>query len=319
MPARRPLLSGVCRSRIRPPSRRRRRGVSSLVGRLRQPDNRRARQWALAEGVAEALPEVALNDDVLYDLLLGENLPSHPARSTLPRLHAPGASPTRTRDPRVAERATLAAIYLKQYGGALKSSPAFGRRCVRTMPRAREALAAVFTRARSRPRGARALRKILEVESGRPGLDQACPPGATALGRRIGRKPRRHARSDAGALVACLHPRVASAHLRCASCRTRQRRPRTRRHRRRARAAVATRLGRRRRNSAAAVSSFRRRTRCVRRRFLRRSCKGAPWRDRHAPRLSRVFLIDQKQWEKALEQFSVSSPTSPRTSAIYAP
>ena len=105
------------------------------------------------KAIAEALPEVALNDDVLYDLLLGE-IASHRGQINVTALTL-GRVAQRTRDPRVAERATLAAIYAKQYGEALKSAQLWA--ALRPDDaEAREALAAVLLELDRAPRGARA-------------------------------------------------------------------------------------------------------------------------------------------------------------------
>src|SRR3989344_1286538 len=67
-----------------------------------------------------ALPRIALEPEILFNLLLGEIAGSRGqvgvAAETL------GEVAQQTRDPRVAERATLAALYAKRYDEALKSA-----------------------------------------------------------------------------------------------------------------------------------------------------------------------------------------------------
>ena len=129
---------------------------------------------------AEALPEVTLSDDILYDVLLGE-IASQRGQIGVTALTL-GRVAQKTRDPRLAERATLAALYARQYGEAQKSAQLW----VELRPEdveAREALATVLLEL-DRPAEARThLETMLAIEAGRRNLDQAYPRIAAALSR----------------------------------------------------------------------------------------------------------------------------------------
>src|SRR3989344_5441222 len=67
----------------------------------------------------EALPRVALEPEILYDLLLGEIAGQRGQIGVgAPTL---GKVAPQTRDPRIAERATLASLYAKRYDEALQA------------------------------------------------------------------------------------------------------------------------------------------------------------------------------------------------------
>ena len=81
----------------------------------------------------ETLPRVALKPEILYELLVGEIAGQRGqigvAAATL------GKVAQQTRDPRVAERATLASLYAKRYDEALQTRRNCGRNCGRVTPR----------------------------------------------------------------------------------------------------------------------------------------------------------------------------------------
>ena len=109
------------------------------------------------KAIAEALPEVALNSDVsLRPPAWRNRQPSRPDQRY--RAHARARRPADAR-PRVAERATLAAIYAKQYGEALQSAQLWA--ALRPDDaEAHEALAAVLLELDRAPRRARTSKKF---------------------------------------------------------------------------------------------------------------------------------------------------------------
>ncbi|MEK7191643.1 MAG: tetratricopeptide repeat protein [Pseudomonadota bacterium] len=261
------------------------------------------------KAIAEALPEVALNGDVLYDLLLGE-IASHRGQINVTALTL-GRVAQQTRDPRVAERATLAAIYAKQYGEALQSAQLWA--ALRPDDaEAHEALAAVLLELDRAPEARAHFEKILEVESKRHNLDQAYPRIAAALSRQSSRA----GTLDLMQALVALHPRVASAHF--------------------AFAHLAVRAGDLERAGTAAeralqlrpgweeAAQFRARILVSQKDTVRAQAFYEAFLQEHTgatgTRLNYArFLIDQKQWEKALEQFQRIVATSPEDAdAIYA-
>jgi tetratricopeptide (TPR) repeat protein len=164
-----------------------------------------------AEPVASAedsdLPQVALDADTLYRLLIGEIAGQRGqigvAAATLGRVAQ------ETGDPRVAERATLAAVYAKRFDEALKSAELW----VQLRPNstdAREALAVVLMELK-RPQDAyREFERILAAEQQtQGGLEQAYLRLVAVLGRL---SDRAQALATMQQLVA-LHPRIPAAQL----------------------------------------------------------------------------------------------------------
>ncbi len=257
----------------------------------------------------EALPEVTLSNDILYDVLLGE-IASQRGQIGVTALTL-GRVAQKTRDPRLAERATLAALYARQYGEAQKSAQLW----VELRPEdveAHEALATVLLEL-DRPAEARThFETMLAIEARRRNLEQAYPRIAAALSRQANKPGTLELMQ---ALVA-RQPRNATAHF--------------------ALAHLAVRAGDLARAGAAAeralalrpgweeAAQFRARILVSQKdtaralafyeSFLRENA-GAT-----ATRLSYArFLIDQKLWEQALEQFRQIVAGSPEDAdVIYA-
>lgn len=262
-----------------------------------------------AKSAAETLPDVALTDDVLYDILLGE-IASHRGQINVTALTL-GRVAKQTRDPRVAERAALAAIYAKQYGEALKSAELW----VELRPddtEAREALAAVLLELDRMPEARAHFERMLEIEGRRRNLDHVFPRIAAVLSRQASRS----GTLDLMQSLVARHPRVAAAQF--------------------ALAHLAVRAGDLDRAGAAAeralqlrpdweeAAQFRARIFISQKDMARAQAFYESFLQDYAgsthTRLTYArFLIDQKQWEKALEQFQRIVAASPEDAdAIYA-
>lgn len=157
-------------------------------------------------GSDEALPRVALEPEILYNLLLGEIAGSRGqigvAAETL------GEVAQQTRDPRIAERATLAALYAKRYDEALKSA----RLWAELRPRDTEAREALITALLELDRVAEAkehFQALFAAEETRRSLDQAYLRVAAVLGRASNRA----AAIDVMQSLVALNPRLAAAHF----------------------------------------------------------------------------------------------------------
>jgi tetratricopeptide (TPR) repeat protein len=154
----------------------------------------------------EALPQVALDSGILYDLLLGE-IAGHRGQVAVAATLL-GKVAQKTRDPRIAERATLAALYAKHYDEALKSAELW----VELRPQdseAREALALTLLES-GRPAEAQfQLEKILSLEAARNNIDQAYLRAASLLGR----YGNRLTALEIMQTLVRLHPQLPSAHL----------------------------------------------------------------------------------------------------------
>ncbi len=261
------------------------------------------------EPAAEPLPDAALTEDVLYDVLLGE-IASHRGQINVTALTL-GRVARLTRDPRVAERAALAAIYAKQYGEALKSAELW----VELRPDdidAREAIAAVLLELDRTPEARAHFERMLAIEDKRRNLGQAYPRIAAVLSR--------HA-SRAGTLetmqsLVARHRRVPAAHF--------------------ALAHLAVRAGDLERAGSAAeralqlrpdweeAAQFRARIFISQKDMARAQAFYESFlQDNSGATQTRLnyarFLIDQKQWEKALDQFQRIVAASPEDAdAIYA-
>jgi tetratricopeptide (TPR) repeat protein len=123
--------------------------------------------------VDATLPGVVLEPEILYNLLLGE---IGVAAATL------GEVAQQTRDPRVAERATLAALYAKRYDEALQSA----RLWAELRPNDTEAREALITTLLELDRAAEAkehFQTLFAAEETRRNLDQAYLRAAAVLGR----------------------------------------------------------------------------------------------------------------------------------------
>jgi len=154
----------------------------------------------------EALPRVALEPEILYDLLLGEIAGQRGqigvAATTL------GKVAQQTRDPRIAERATLASLYGKRYDEALESA----RLWAELRPRDTEAREALITALLELDRVTEAkehFQTLFAAEETRRNLDQAYLRVAAVLGRASNRA----AAIDVMQSLVALNPRRASAHF----------------------------------------------------------------------------------------------------------
>jgi tetratricopeptide (TPR) repeat protein len=152
------------------------------------------------------LPGVVLEPEILYNLLLGEIAGQRGqigvAAATL------GEVAQQTRDPRVAERATLAALYAKRYDEALQSA----RLWTELRPNDTEAREALITTLLELDRAAEAkehFQTLFAAEDTRRNLDQAYLRAAAVLGRTSNRA----AAIDVMQSLVALNPRLASAHF----------------------------------------------------------------------------------------------------------
>lgn len=135
---------------------------------------------AAAAEEAEALPTPELDADILYDVLLGEIAGQRGhvdmAADALVR------AAQRTRDPRLAERATLAATYAKQHAQALEAAQLW----VELRPAsvdARESLATVLLELNRVDDGRAQFEQILKLGETRNLLEQSYMRIAAVLGR----------------------------------------------------------------------------------------------------------------------------------------
>ena len=158
-----------------------------------------------AESVVD-LPRVALEPDILYDILLGEIAGQRghieTAAVTL------GKVAQKTRDPRLAERATLAALYAKRYADAMRSAQLW----VELRPanlEAREALAMALLELNQPAQAQLHLEKILALEKARKNLDRAYIRIANVLGRQSNRS----AALEIMETLVRLYPKRAAAHF----------------------------------------------------------------------------------------------------------
>ncbi|HSW52093.1 MAG TPA: hypothetical protein VLG93_02585, partial [Sulfuricaulis sp.] len=152
------------------------------------------------------LPGVVLEPEILYNLLLGEIAGQRGqigvAAATL------GEVAQQTRDPRVAERATLAALYAKRYDDALRSA----RLWAELRPHDTEAREALITALLELDRAAEAkehFQALFAAEETRRNLDQAYLRAAAVLGRTSNRA----AAIDVMQSLVALNPQLASAHF----------------------------------------------------------------------------------------------------------
>ena len=154
----------------------------------------------------EALPNVALDSEMLYNLLLGEIAGQRGqigvAAVTL------GKVAQQTRDPRVVERATLASLYAKRYDEAITSAQLW----VQLRPRDTEAREALITALLELDRVAEAksqFETLFVLDETRQNLDQAYLRAAAVLGRASNRA----AAIDVMRSLVALNPQRPSAHF----------------------------------------------------------------------------------------------------------
>ncbi len=154
----------------------------------------------------EVLPKVVLEPEILYDLLLGEIAGQRGqigvAAATL------GKVAQQTRDPRIAERATLASLYAKRYDEALQSAGLWAE----LRPNDTEAREALITALLELDRVAEAkehFQTLFASEETRRNLDQAYLRVAAVLGRASNRA----SAIDVMRSLVALNPRLASAHF----------------------------------------------------------------------------------------------------------
>jgi tetratricopeptide (TPR) repeat protein len=157
-------------------------------------------------GESVDLPPVALDEATLYNLLIGEIAGQRGQAVVAAETLADVAR--QTRDPRLAERATLAAIYAKRYDEALVSAKLW----VELRPtsiEAREALAAVLLELKRPAEAKTEFQQLLALDAARRNLDQAYMRTAALLGR----YPERAVALETMQSLVSLNPRVPAAHF----------------------------------------------------------------------------------------------------------
>ncbi len=130
------------------------------------------------------LPRVALTDEVMYDILVGE-IAEKRGQHDLAIASLMRAA-LKTRDPRLAERATIAALRAKQYGQALEGAKLW----VDLQPdgqSAHEALAAIYLERNQLAEALRHFEKMLAIARANQGDDRAYRRIASVLGRQQNR------------------------------------------------------------------------------------------------------------------------------------
>jgi tetratricopeptide (TPR) repeat protein len=131
-----------------------------------------------------AAPRIALTDDVLYDILVGEIAEKRGQYDVAISSFTRAAE--KTRDPRLAERATMAALRGKQYAQALEGA----RLWVELEPdsqTAHEALAAIHLERKQPADARRHFEKMLAIARANRGDDRAYRRIASVLGRQQNR------------------------------------------------------------------------------------------------------------------------------------
>lgn len=135
---------------------------------------------AAANNEADSAPAAELDGEVLYDVLLGE-IAGQRGRIDVAS-DALARAARRTRDPRLAERATLAAVYAKRYQEALKTAELW----VELQPRsadAREALAGVLLELNRLEQARAEFQQILRLEESQAAIEASYMRIAAVLGR----------------------------------------------------------------------------------------------------------------------------------------
>lgn len=257
----------------------------------------------------EPLPDVALEPEVLYDILVGE-IAGHRGQIDIASTALARAART-TGDPRLAERATMAALFAKHYEEALEAAQLW----VDLRPKnveAHEALGGALLELNRLAEARVPFEKLLALEAQRGTLDQGYLRVAAVLGRAQNRKGAALFMQE---LVA-LNPRAAAAHF--------------------AHAHLAVRLGdladaAKAADRALALKPDWQEAALFKARILVSQKDGASAQTffeeylREQPAAGTVrlhyarYLIDQKQWEKARDQFKrVISESPTDADAIYA-
>ncbi|MCR4301505.1 MAG: tetratricopeptide repeat protein [Sulfuricaulis sp.] len=156
--------------------------------------------------IDESLPRVELTTEILYDMLLGEIAGQQGqigvAAVTL------GKVAQQTRDPRIAERATLASLYAKRYEEALQSA----RLWVVLRPQdteAREALVTALLELDRIEEAREHFETLFTSEETRRNLDQAYLRVAAVLGRTSNRA----VAIDVMQSLVALNPKLPTAHF----------------------------------------------------------------------------------------------------------
>jgi tetratricopeptide (TPR) repeat protein len=156
--------------------------------------------------INESLPRVELKPEILYDLLLGEIAGQQGqigvAAATL------GKVARQTRDPRIAERATLASLYAKRYEEALQSAQLWAE--LRPLDtEAREALITALLELDRVEEAREHFETLFTSEETRRNLDQAYLRVAAVLGRTSNRA----VAIDVMQSLVALNPKLPAAHF----------------------------------------------------------------------------------------------------------
>ncbi|HKQ31144.1 MAG TPA: tetratricopeptide repeat protein [Burkholderiales bacterium] len=160
----------------------------------------------VAKPVKDDLPKLDLDPGVMYDVLAGEIAMQRGQVTAAAKALARAAQ--QTRDPRLAERATLAAFNARQYDEALRVAQLW----VTLRPKdveAREALAAVLVELGRHGEAQVELEQLLVLEEARGHLDQGYLRAATILGRHGNRV----AATELMQALVRHHPDSSAAHL----------------------------------------------------------------------------------------------------------
>lgn len=240
-----------------------------------------------------SIPSVEMTTDILYNLLLGEIAGQQGqigvAAATL------GKVAQQTRDPRIAERAALAALYAKRYDEALQSA----RLWVELRPleaEAREALITALLELNRVEEAREHFAALFVSEETRRNLDQAYLRAAAVLGRASNRA----ASIEVMQTLVALNPQLPSAHFAMAHLMVRGGEL--------GQALVSADEALKYRPDWEEAAMFKARillsqkepqkARAFYETFLNDN------RDANVVRLNYArFLVDQKEWEKALEEF----------------
>lgn len=155
---------------------------------------------------ADATPITALDPQTLYDVLLGEIAAQRGQLSVA--ADALGRAAEHTGDARLAERATLAALYAKEYDEVQRAASLW----LKLQPDntdAREALATALLELKQIPAARQELVRVLQAEQARNNLEQAYLRIAAMLGR----AGARDTALDLMRELVALHPQVPSSHF----------------------------------------------------------------------------------------------------------
>lgn len=263
----------------------------------------------LAGATITAVDANDLDEQTLFDVLVGEMAAQRGQMDIA--AEALGRAALRTRDPRVVERAALAALYSKQYENTRRLAALW----VELQPAnsdAHETLASALIELNRMPEARRELEQVLGTERTRNNLDQAFLRIAALLGRA-------GPRDSAVALMRDLvnrHPDVAAGHFALAHLAVRAGDLEG------AEAAVDRALARKPDWQDAALFKARilvsQKNPAAAQRYFEEFLKAHPRATNLRLHYAR-HLIDQKQWEEAREQFKrVVTETPDDADAIYA-